>query len=102
MNSLLTPQIIWCITNYLIVWTPQSKISHIEQGYVLVKLNLEVASKLLGMGKIRHPSFYIYLHIEDNIVHNYLIGLLYSTNVTPKSIVDVMHLECTRNSNGLL
>jgi len=65
-------------------------------------LNLTEAAKYPGMGKNRPPPFYISLELEGFVVHNCLIDSGASITVMPKAVCDIMGLQHTRSSSGVL
>lgn len=65
-------------------------------------LNLIEDARYLGMGKNRPPTFYISLELDGFIVHNCLIDFEASITVMPKVVCDIMGLQHTRASNGVL
>lgn len=65
-------------------------------------LNLKEAAKHPGMGKNRPPPFYISLEFEGFVIHNCLIDSGAAITVMPKVVCDIMGLQYTRTTDGVL
>lgn len=65
-------------------------------------LSMSKAAKHPSMGRNRPPPFYISLEYEGFVVHNYLIDFEASITIMPKAVCDIMGLQYTRTSNGVL